>query len=70
MADSNRGSVVFSIHVDGEKKWNSRTVKPGDRARYRVDLSGADQIELRVEDGGDGKASDWGLWLNPVLTRK
>jgi hypothetical protein len=70
LADSNRGSVVFSIHVDGEKKWNSRTVKAGEKARYRVDLSGAAQIELRVEDAGDGKASDWGLWLNPVLTRK
>jgi hypothetical protein len=26
-------------------------------------------LELIVEDGGDGNRSDWGLWLEPVLTR-
>lgn len=69
LADGNRGSVVFSLFVDGKKKWNSRLIKTGERARYQVDLSGASELELRVENGGDGNAGDWGLWLNPVLKR-
>lgn len=69
LADHKGGSVVFSIHVDGKEKWRSRTMRAGERSQYRVDLEGAGEIELRVEDGGDGNGADWGLWLDPVLTR-
>jgi hypothetical protein len=26
-------------------------------------------LELIVDDGGDGNGNDWGLWLDPTLTR-
>ena len=27
------------------------------------------RLELIVEDGGNGNASDWGIWLDPKLLR-
>ena len=33
------------------------------------ELARAKELELHVEDAGDGTASDWGLWLEPLLSR-
>ena len=69
IAAGSRGSVVFVIKVDGKEKWRSKTTKPGQLRTYDIDLSGAKELQLTVEDAGDGTGSDWGLWLEPVLSR-
>jgi hypothetical protein len=33
------------------------------------DVTGVQSLELVVEDAGDGKNSDHGVWFSPKLTR-
>ncbi|MFM7243482.1 MAG: NPCBM/NEW2 domain-containing protein [Planctomycetaceae bacterium] len=61
------GSVVFAIRADGREVFRSTSLGPGRLARYDVDLAGVDELDLVTEDAGDGKASDWGIWLAPML---
>lgn len=61
------GSVVFTIRADGREVYRSRKLSPGRLEHYDVDLAGVEELELRTEDGGDGKATDWGIWLAPTL---
>lgn len=63
------GSCGFSVIADGEVKWSSGKLESGPVRRFEVDLTGVDELELRVDDGGDGNRSDWGLWLAPELRR-
>lgn len=63
------GSVVFVIRTDGKEVYRSGLTKPGKLSRFKIDLSGVSKLELLTEDGGDGKASDWGMWFGPMLLR-
>ncbi|MDA1040732.1 MAG: NPCBM/NEW2 domain-containing protein [Planctomycetota bacterium] len=63
------GSVVFVIQVDGREVFRSNKLTSGKTEHYDVDLHGVDELLLITEDGGDGKASDWGVWLAPELSR-
>ncbi len=63
------GSVVFVIKTDGREIFRSPRLSPGKTAAYDVDLTGVESLELVAEDGGDGNASDWGVWLAPELSR-
>lgn len=63
------GSVVFVVLVDGKEVFRSKRIEGGRIERFEIDLSLAKRLELRTEDGGDGKASDWGLWLGVELGR-
>ncbi len=59
----------FVIEGDGKTLWQSSVVKAGKAVPFQTDLTGVRQLTLRTEDGGDGAADDWGLWLAPVLSR-
>ena len=61
------GSVVFVIRADGRDVFRSKPLRDSRLERYDIDLSGVDELELLTEDAGDGKASDWGVWLAPML---
>jgi hypothetical protein len=63
------GSCVFVVKVDGRELWRSEKTGPGTLRSFSVPVEGAKEIELIVEDGGDGNGSDWGCWFGPVLTR-
>lgn len=65
---SPHGSCVFVILADGRELWRSPLVKGSKTLPFKVDVSGAKELELRVEDGGDGNRSDWGFWFDPTLT--
>jgi len=63
------GSVVCVIRADGREVFRSKTLRPGEVARYAVDLDGVAELELVTEDAGDGKAADWATWFDPTLHR-
>ena len=69
VASGHHGSVSFAIVGDGKNLWNSKVAKDGTVHRYDIDLTGVKVLQLLVKDGGDGPGNDWGLWLEPVLTR-
>jgi hypothetical protein len=69
LAAGNDGSVVFVIQGDGKELWRSNKIQGVRLADYQVDISGVQQLTLTVEDAGDGTGSDWGVWVEPQLTR-
>ncbi|MCL2104905.1 MAG: NPCBM/NEW2 domain-containing protein [Kiritimatiellaeota bacterium] len=69
LQDGNGGTVVFVIMGDGKELFRSETVRSGAAKEQTVPVAGVRQLELIVEDGGDGNGGDWGVWLEPRLTR-
>ncbi len=66
--DHDRGSVVFKVITDGGERFNSGRIVQGDPARtVRVELAGVQELELVVEDGGDGRECDLATWVNLSL---
>jgi hypothetical protein len=63
------GSVVFIVRGDGRELHRSLVVKDSMARPLDVDVTGVDRLELLVTDGGDGNAADYGLWLDPRVTR-
>ncbi len=59
-----KGSVTFSVIVDGKKVFETPVLKGGDEAKdITVDLTGAKTLELMVgvgDDGIDFDHADWG----------
>ena len=69
MYDRNNGSVVFVIEGDGKELFRSGLTRNGGLPRFEVSVEGVKELRLIVEDGGDGSSNDWGLWLEPMLSR-
>jgi hypothetical protein len=63
------GSCVFVVKADGKELCRSKKTEPGALLSFSVPVADVREIELVVEDGGDGNGSDWGCWFDPVLTR-
>lgn len=69
LADGNEGSVIFVIEGDGKELWRSKTVTGATLPEFALDVSDVKQLTLRVDDAGDGTRSDWGVWVDPQLSR-
>ena len=66
-----RGSVVFRVLVDGEKRWESPLMRGGDAplAFPPIALGKAQALVLEADGGGDGFIADRADWLELVLSR-
>ena len=69
LPSSKAGSVVFEIKGDGKTLWKSKTIKGGKAVNFSVKVDGVNSLELIVGPTNDGASSDWGLWLEPTITR-
>ncbi|MFB7600605.1 NPCBM/NEW2 domain-containing protein [Streptomyces sp. NPDC056160] len=59
------GSVTFEVLADGKKVASTSTLKGSDGAQQlTADVSGAQTVQLVVNDGGDGPDYDHGDWAN------
>ena len=63
------GSVVFVIKADGEEVFRSGIIREASKASYQLDVTGVKTLELIVEKAGNGNGGNWGLWLDPTLSR-
>lgn len=62
-AAEGRGSATFHVFVKSREVLTSPVMKFSDTPRaIQVPLEGATEFEIRVGDGGDGRAYDQGLW--------
>jgi hypothetical protein len=63
------GSVTFHVLVDGKEVFTSpvRRLKDG-ALPLDVPLRAAQEFEIRVKDGGDGRGWDQALWAEAVVT--
>ena len=63
-----KGSVVFSIMVDGKVAARTAVMKGGDEPiLLGVPLDGAKTMTLSVEDAGDNINFDWADWADAVI---
>jgi len=63
------GTVTFSVVADGKTLVTTPTIRGGQGAvPIDVDVSGAQVIDLKVGDAGDGNGNDHGDWGMPTLT--
>jgi hypothetical protein len=65
----NNGTVAFVVVGDGKELFRSDFVNDPAERTLEVDLSGIDQLELVVEDGGNGPNGDGAIWFGPELSR-
>ena len=69
LAAGHGGTVKFEIKGDGKTLWKSPVVKRDGLVTYKVDLDGVTTLELLTHPTADGPGTDWGLWLEPMLSR-
>ena len=68
--NSDGGSVIFQVFVDGEQRFDSGVMRQADPPKkVRVSLANADEMDLVVLDAGDGITCDVANWVNAFLTR-
>lgn len=68
-AGPGRGSVQFGVWVDGKKVADSGLLRGGDAPKLvSVNLTGAHQLVLAVNDGNDGTANDNADWGGALVT--
>ena len=66
--DSEEGSVVFKVLVDGKEAFNSGTMRKHDPAKpVNIPLKGADELKLVVTDADDGLVCDVANWAEAAL---
>jgi len=64
------GKVVFQVWLDGKKVFDSGPMGKTTAAKpVDIDVRGADVLELRTLDGGDGIGGDHGNWADAELVR-
>ncbi|HSU55521.1 MAG TPA: NPCBM/NEW2 domain-containing protein [Candidatus Dormibacteraeota bacterium] len=61
--------VVFAIKGDGKELFRSKAIRDAAHAKYDLDVSGVRKLELIVEQAADRNGGNWGLWLEPTLSR-
>ena len=61
--------VVFVIKTDGREVFRSLAIRGPIKPSYAVDLTGVKTLELIVEKASERNGGNWGLWLDPVLSR-
>ena len=60
-----RGSVIFSVSVDGKQAFKSDVLHGGDLGvQVKVDLAGAREFIIEVSDAGDGISCDQADWAD------
>lgn len=69
LQDGHGGSVHFVVRGDDRELFRSPRVTGHKIQRLDLDIASIKRLELIVEDAGDGPGSDWGVWLEPVLSR-
>jgi len=63
-------TVGFAVVVDGRKCWESGPMARGDAPkRVDVDITGAKELRLLVDDGGNGLSADHADWADAKLLR-
>lgn len=64
-----QGSVTFHVLVGGKEVFTSPVLRLKDGPLpLDVPLGGAQEFEIRVKDGGDGRGWDQALWAEAVVT--
>ncbi len=62
--------IVFVIKTDGKEVFRSSIIRGSRQVRYDIDVTGVKTLELLVDKAYDQNGGNWGLWLDPTLSRE
>jgi len=66
--DMTPGSVVFKVYVDGRLKYKTPVMRwDSETEHIKVDIVGAEELKLTVEDAGDGNTCDHASWAGAIV---
>jgi len=66
--DMTPGSVVFTVYVDGRLKYKTPVMRwDSETEHIKVDIMGAEELKLTVEDAGDGDTCDHASWAGAIV---
>lgn len=63
------GSVVFVIKADGKEIFRSSVIQNSKKASYDLTIERVETLELIIEKAAQNNGGNWGLWLDPTLSR-
>ena len=64
----NDSSITFKVIGDGKTLATTKVIKHADDMVYiNVPIKGVEELRLEVNDGGNGKNSDHGIFVEPKL---
>ncbi len=63
------GSGIFIVEGDGKELFRSAKLQGTAYAPIEVDVSGVDELTLRIVSGKQGNGNCWTLWGSPKVTR-
>lgn len=65
---TNPGSVIFRIIGDGKELFAKKMKSGEEMQAIDIDIRGIKQLELNVDDGGDGHWCDFAIWEDAEIT--
>ncbi len=63
------GEVDFEIWGDGKRLWSATDSIKGPLKRFDIDVHQVRELSLVVTDSNNGVTEDWGIWIEPTLSR-
>ncbi|MGI5831176.1 MAG: NPCBM/NEW2 domain-containing protein [Thermoguttaceae bacterium] len=69
ISDGHCGSVRFRVIGDGKELYTGPVVQDHLVREISILVEGVEVLDLVVEPGDDGNSQDWGLWIQPALSR-
>jgi hypothetical protein len=64
-----QGSAIFTVRGDGRELYRSRTLRVGEQAAVKVDISHVNELELVTEGGEGHNHNSWAIWAEPKVQR-
>jgi len=61
------GTVVFEVLADGVVVATTPILTTADAYELKVNITGANELRLRVWNGGDGWLNDWAVWADAQI---
>ncbi len=61
--------MVFAIYGDKEEIFRSEPIRDNQLRTVTIPVHNVDLLDLTVFPTQDGKSQDWGVWIDPILTR-
>jgi hypothetical protein len=63
------GTIRFIVSGDGQKLFESEKLTSGESAQVDLSVKDLKSLKIEVNDNGDGNGGDWGVIVDPVLSR-
>jgi hypothetical protein len=54
---------------DGKQLYESKILREGQSASFKIDISGVSELVLKADGGEDHVHNSWAIWGTPIVER-